>query len=128
MSRASIPARRSTGRERTAADLRPNRAVLRSGEVLASTTLEADERTPEQVRSRLNLLLAATYATAQKQGSLADGLQFDAATFNRLVRELSERPADQPIRLEAVALQAAETPDPIVIDLRATAPAAPRRP
>jgi uncharacterized protein (DUF3084 family) len=109
-------------------DLRPNRPVLRRGEVLASTTLEADERKPEQVRSRLNLLLAATYSRAQKQGSLADGVQFDAAALNRLARDLSERPGDQTIRLEAVALQAAETPDPIVVELRATAPSTPRRP
>lgn len=104
-------------------DLRPNRPVLRRGEVMATTSLEADERKPEQVRSRLNLLLAATYAWAQKQGSLADGLQFDAAAVNLLSRELSEQPAGQSIRLEAVAVQAAETPDPIIVELRVVGPA-----
>ncbi|MFO7630419.1 MAG: DUF3084 domain-containing protein [Prochlorococcaceae cyanobacterium] len=104
-------------------DLRPNRPVLRRGEVMATTSLEADERKPEQVRSRLNLLLAATYAWAQKQGSLADGLQFDAAAVNLLSRELSDQPAGQSIRLEAVAVQAAETPDPIIVELRVVGPA-----
>lgn len=109
-------------------DLRPNRPVVRRGDVLASTTLEPEERKPEQVRSRLNLLLAATYAKAQKQGSLSDGVQFDAAAFNRLIREISERPADASIRLEAVAMRPAETPDPIVVELRAEAAPTPRRP
>jgi uncharacterized protein (DUF3084 family) len=40
-------------------DLRPNRQVVRAGDVLASTTIEADLRNPEQLGRRLNLLLAA---------------------------------------------------------------------
>jgi uncharacterized protein (DUF3084 family) len=55
-------------------DLRPNRRVARKGEVLAGTTLEGDLREPEQIARRLNLLLAAAYARAQRQGTLADGL------------------------------------------------------
>jgi uncharacterized protein (DUF3084 family) len=99
-------------------DLRPNRRVVRAGEVLASTTLEADVRAPEEVRARLNLLLTAAFAKAQRQGTLVDGLQFDAAVFNDLGRRLSERPAGRSASLEAVALQDADTPDPILIELR----------
>ena len=99
-------------------DLRPNRQVLRRGDLMASTVLEGNERSSEQVRNRLNLLLAASFAKAQRQGSIADGVQFDVATFNRLGRELSERPPGQTVALEAVAVRDAETPDPLVIDLR----------
>ncbi len=99
-------------------DLRPNRQVLRRGDLMASTVLEGNERSSEQVRNRLNLLLAASFAKAQRQGSIADGVQFDVATFNRLGRELSERPPGQTVTLEAVAVRDAETPDPLVIDLR----------
>jgi uncharacterized protein (DUF3084 family) len=99
-------------------DLRPNRQVVRRGEMLARTTLEGDLRSPEAVRGRLNLLLAAAFAKAQRQGTLVDGLQFDAAAFNNLGRELSERPAGQLVNLEAVAARDAETPDPIVVELR----------
>ena len=99
-------------------DLRPNRPVVRRGEVLARTTLETDVRSPEAVRGRLNLLLAAAFAKVQRQGTLVDGLQFDAAAFNSLGRELSERPAGLVVNLEAVTLRDAETPDPIVVELR----------
>jgi uncharacterized protein (DUF3084 family) len=99
-------------------DLRPNRRVVRQGEVLARTTLEADVRAPEEVRSRLNLLLAAAFARAQRQGTLVDGLQFDAAAFNDLGRRLSERQPGRQASLEAVALRDADTPDPIVVELR----------
>ncbi len=99
-------------------DLRPNRQVLQRGDLMASTLLEGNERSSEQVRNRLNLLLAASFAKAQRQGSIADGVQFDVASFNRLGRELSERPPGQTVTLEAVALRDAETPDPLVIELR----------
>ena len=99
-------------------DVRPNRSVVRRGEVLARTALEGDERRPEEVRNRLNLLLAAAFARAQRQGTLVDGLQFDVAAFNALGRRLSERPAGVTAQLEAVVMRDADTPDPIVVELR----------
>ena len=116
-------------------DLRPNRRVARKGEVLASTTLEGDLRDPEQIGRRLNLLLAAAYARAQRQGTLADGLQFDVGQFNQLTRTLADRPAGQVAQLEAVAVIDSDTPDPIAVELRLAnlrssgdGPRAPRRP
>jgi uncharacterized protein (DUF3084 family) len=101
-------------------DLRPNRQVVRKGEILASTALEADERSSEEIRSRLNLLLAAAFARAQRQGTLAEGLQVDGNSFNTLSRSLAERPSGQPVNLEAVAMANADTPDPIVVELRSS--------
>ena len=99
-------------------DLRPNRLVVRGGESLASTIIEADLRNPEGIARRLNLLMAAAYAKAQRQGTISDGLQFDAAAFNQLARALADRPARELANLEAVALRDAETPDPIGVELR----------
>ena len=99
-------------------ELRPNRTVVRQGEVLARTTLEGDVRSPEEVRSRLNLLLASAFGRVQRQGTLEEGLQFDVSAFNDLGRRLSERPPGQRAELEAVALRDAETPDPILVELR----------
>jgi uncharacterized protein (DUF3084 family) len=113
-------------------DLRPNRRVARKGEVLASTTVEGDLRDPEQIGRRLNLLLAAAYARTQRQGTLADGLQFDVGQFNQLTRTLAERPAGQVVQLEAASLMDSDTPDPIAVELRlangrGTSPRAPQR-
>ncbi len=99
-------------------DLRPNRRVVAAGEVMARTTIEAGLRNPDQLARRLNLLLAAAYAQAQRQGTIEDGLQFDAAGFNQLTRRLAERPAASVVQLEAVALRDADTPDPISVELR----------
>ncbi len=99
-------------------DLRPNRRVVKEGEVMARTVLEGDERSPEEVRNRLNLLLAAAFAKAQRQGTLTDGLQVEGTAFNEIGRSLSERPAGQAAQLEAVAKRSADTPDPILVELR----------
>ena len=99
-------------------DVRPNRKVVSAGELLASTTIEGDLKDPNQLARRLNLLLTAAYARAQRQGTLVDGLQFDIARLNQLVQDLSQRPSGQVAQLEALALNDAETPDPIAVQLR----------
>ncbi|MEB3193798.1 MAG: DUF3084 domain-containing protein [Cyanobacteriota bacterium] len=101
-------------------DLRPNRNVVRPGDVLARTVLDGDVRSAEEVRSRLNLLLAAAFTQAQRQGTLVDGLQVDGADFNRLTLILSRRPEGVRATVEAVALAPADTPDPIAVELRWT--------
>jgi uncharacterized protein (DUF3084 family) len=109
---------RGEGRVVAFPDVRPNRRVVQRGELLARTGLDGDERSPEVVRSRLNLLLAAAFARAQRQGTLVDGVQFDGASFNAIGRELAERPAGQTVNLEAIAARDADTPEPIVVELR----------
>ena len=86
--------------------------------MLASTTIEGDLTALEPVSRRLNLLLAAAYARAQRQGTLVEGLQFDAASFKQLARELSERQSGQVAQLEALAINSASTADPIAVELR----------
>jgi uncharacterized protein (DUF3084 family) len=100
-------------------DVRRNRQVVRAGEQLATTVLEGDERSPEQVRSRLNVLLASAYNTVQRAGSLASGLQFDAASVNQLSTSLTNRPAGQVVQLQAVSLRNSDLVDPVAVQLRA---------
>jgi hypothetical protein len=93
--------------------------VVKAGEQLATTVLEGDERSAEQVRSRLNVLLASAYNTVQRAGSLASGLQFDAASVNQLSNALTNRPAGQVVQLQAVSLRNADLVDPVAVELRA---------
>jgi len=99
-------------------DVRPNKRVVRSGEQLATTVLEADERSPDQVRSRLNLLLAAAFTRAQRQGALANGLQFDPARLNQLAEALVNRPLGETAKLEALSRANSDLADPIAVDIR----------
>ncbi len=103
-------------------DVRPNKRIVRSGEQLATTVLEADERGPEQVRGCLNLLLAAAFTRAQRQGSLTSGLQFDPVRLNQLADALINRPAGQAVKLEVVARGNSDLADPIAVDIRMLKP------
>ncbi|WP_438982743.1 DUF3084 domain-containing protein [Vulcanococcus sp.] len=100
-------------------DVRRNKRVVQAGEQLASTVLEGDERSPEQVRSLLNLLLAAAYNTVKRNGSLASGLQFDAASVSQLTAELSNRPAGQVVQLQAISRRNSDLVDPVAVEIRA---------
>lgn len=98
-------------------EVRPNLTITRDGEVLAATALASTETSAEEVRNRLNLLLASTLAEIQRRGSISKGLQFDSQALNALGQTLIERSTGR-VELEAVALGDTETADPVAIELR----------
>lgn len=98
-------------------DVRPNREIAEEGEVLARTTLESRERSLQQVRGRLNLLLASTLATAQRRGSLSRGVEVDVSQANAILEELQSRGGGA-MTLEAISRHRSGVADPISINLR----------
>ena len=96
-------------------DVKPNRTITRPDEVLATTTLEQDERGSEAVRNRLNLLLASAFAEVQRRGSLSEGLQFDGNALNELGIALVERTDNEPLELLVIAARSSDTADPIAV-------------
>ena len=96
-------------------DVKPNRTITRPDEVLATTTLEPEERGSEAVRNRLNLLLASAFAEVQRRGSLTEGLQFDGNALNALGLELVERVDSQPLELQVIAARSSDTADPVAV-------------
>jgi hypothetical protein len=55
----------------------------------------------------------------QRQGSLASGLQFDAASVNQLSADLSNRPTGQVVQLQAISRQSSDLADPVAVEIRA---------
>jgi len=98
-------------------EVRPNLTITRDGEVLATTALASGETSPQDVRNRLNLLLASTLAEIQRRGSISKGLQFDSLALNELGKTLIDRSTGR-VALEAVARGNSETADPVAIELR----------
>ena len=96
-------------------DVKPNRTITRPDEVLATTTLEQDERGSEAVRNRLNLLLASAFAEVQRRGSLSEGLQFDGNALNELGIALVERTDNEPLELLVIASRGSDTADPVAV-------------
>jgi uncharacterized protein (DUF3084 family) len=96
-------------------DVKPNRTITRVDEVLATTTLEQDERGSEAVRTRLNLLLASAFAEVQRRGSLSEGLQFDGSALNELGLALVDRTDNEPLELQVIAVRSSDTADPVAV-------------
>ena len=101
------------------ADVRRSRQVLEAGQVLASLSLDPEQRAQKQVFARLNLLLAAARNESQRRGALNPRLQVDQDALNALAAQLVERQGNQPVRLEVVALRDSDSLDPIAVTVRA---------
>ena len=98
-------------------DVKPNRTITRVDEVLATTTIEPDERGSEAVRTRLNLLLASAFAEVQRRGSLSEGLQFDGSALNELGLALVDRTDNEPLDLQVIAVRSSDTADPVAVSV-----------
>jgi uncharacterized protein (DUF3084 family) len=105
------------------ADVRPSQRVIETGQVLASVILDPSERSPDQVRARLNLLLAATRTAALREGVLAPTIQFAVEPFNDIGRQLSDQPRRRPVQIQAVAVRDSDTSDPVRVEVRVLAAA-----
>ena len=100
-------------------EVRANRQVTQNGDILATTTLQPDERTPESIRTRLNLLLASAYAEVQRRGSLTEGLQFDGSALSQLAKTLMEGPS-RTVVLRVIASAVSDSADPVVVTIEAS--------
>ncbi|MFM7230074.1 MAG: DUF3084 domain-containing protein [Cyanobacteriota bacterium] len=105
------------------ADVRPSQRVIESGQVLASVILDPSERSPDQVRARLNLLLAATRTAALREGVLAPTIQFAVEPFNDIGRQLSDQPRSRPVQIQTVAVRDSDTSDPVRVEVKVLAAA-----
>ena len=101
-------------------DIRANRTIAQANEVLARTRLEPGEQQSEEIRNRLNLLLASAFAEVQRRGSITKGLQFDANALNQLGGSLLERPSNTPVDLSVITLRATDTADAVLVEIQPT--------
>ena len=98
-------------------EVRPNRTIARPDDVLATTTIEEEERSSDAIRNRLNLLLASSFAEVQRRGSLSEGLQFDGNALSQLARDLVDRISDDPVGLQVVSVRSSDTADPVLVKI-----------
>ena len=103
------------------ADVRPSRQVLEAGQILASTVVEEDERSPEAVNQRLSLLLATARNQASRLGALNTQTILDDEALTTLVQTLVSRTDPQAV-LEAFSLQDGDTGDPLHLGIRWQSP------
>jgi uncharacterized protein (DUF3084 family) len=98
------------------ADVIPNQRLLRAGDVMATTTVDASKMSDPQIQERINLLIAAANFRARNLGLLTDSLDIgriqDVIGFMERLRQYN-----QSVEIRAVAAEDTYTAGPLRIEL-----------
>jgi uncharacterized protein (DUF3084 family) len=102
------------------ADVALNQVVFEAGDVLAAVSADSSSMTNEQIRQRLDQLLAASQFRARRAGVLGDIQVGDGrlATIIRFIEQLEQ--SGQSLDVKAVAQDATYTAGPLKMRLIAT--------
>lgn len=102
------------------ADVALNQVVFAPGEVLATVSSDSSTMTNEQIRQRLDQLLAASQFRARRAGVLGD-VQIGDGRITTIIRFIEALNAySQPVEVRAVAEVETYTAGPLKIQLVAT--------
>ncbi|NEQ23630.1 MAG: DUF3084 domain-containing protein, partial [Microcoleus sp. SIO2G3] len=102
------------------ADAAVNQIVFESGDVLAAVSADPSTMTNEEIRQRLDQLLAAAEFRARRAGVLGDIQVGDGRliTIIRFIEQLNQY--EQPLDVKAVAQESTSTSGPLKMQLVAT--------
>lgn len=100
------------------ADVAPNRVIFKAGEVLAATSADPTKMTEEQLRQRIELLIAASQYRARRAGIVANTMQIGDDRIETLTRFLEQlKQYKEPIDVQVVASDTTYTAGPVKMDL-----------
>ncbi|MGA9383041.1 MAG: DUF3084 domain-containing protein [Phormidium sp.] len=100
------------------ADVAPNRVIFQAGEVLAVTSTDPTKMTEEQLRQRIELLIAASQYRARRAGIVANTMQIGDDRLETLTRFLEQlKQSKEPVDVQVVASDITYTAGPVKMDL-----------
>ncbi|XWK85740.1 MAG: DUF3084 domain-containing protein [Phormidium sp.] len=100
------------------ADVTPNRVIFQAGEVLAVTSADPTKMTEEQLRQRIELLIAASQYRARRAGIVANTMQIGDDRIETLTRFLEQlKQSKEPLDVQVVASDTTYTAGPVKMDL-----------
>ncbi|KKI99473.1 DUF3084 domain-containing protein [Prochlorothrix hollandica] len=86
-------------------EVSPNRLIFQAGEVVANASTDPTQMDINQLRQRLDLLLAASQFRAERAGIVSEGVPLRVQTYVQFLEQLATQ--EQPLTIQAV------TPMPI---------------
>ncbi|MBW4680254.1 MAG: DUF3084 domain-containing protein [Microcoleus vaginatus WJT46-NPBG5] len=99
-------------------DAARNRVVFMPGDVVAATSVDPKTMKLEQMRQRIELLLAASSFRARRVGILADTVQIGDGSIQTLIRFFEElQQQNQPVDVKAIASEMTYTAGPLKVEL-----------
>ncbi len=98
-------------------EVRPNKNIVKKGEVLVSTTIELEEINFETLSKQIKLLFQSTSSEIKRRGSLSSVIQFNSRSISFITEELLRR-KEGTVKLEAVSMRRSDTTDPVLVSLQ----------
>ncbi|MBD2039728.1 DUF3084 domain-containing protein [Microcoleus sp. FACHB-672] len=99
-------------------DAARNRVVFMPGDVVAATSVDPKTMRLEQMRQRIELLLAASNFRARRAGILADTVQIGDGSIQTLIRFFEQlQQQNQPVDVKAIAAEETYTAGPLRVEL-----------
>jgi uncharacterized protein (DUF3084 family) len=103
------------------ADAVLNQAIFSEGEVLAETSADPTTMSQQEIRSRINQLLAASQFRAARAGAIGDTMQIGNGSITNLLNFLQKlKEYNQPVDIQAVVAEDTYTAGPLILKLLAT--------
>ncbi len=97
------------------AEVSLNQLVFSQGALIASTTIDASQTSPDQVLKKLNLLFAYSQFRARQGGLLTDTVQIDTNVLANFIKQVQQYQGR--LQIQAVAAKPTYTIGPLQISL-----------
>tara|TARA_Y100001968_G_scaffold332820_1_gene392500 strand:- start:1240 stop:2136 length:897 start_codon:yes stop_codon:yes gene_type:complete len=98
-------------------EIRPNKIIVKEGEVLSRISFQLDGLTLEEIRKQIKLLFASTLAEVKRRGSITSGIQFNSNQITSLSKRLVKQNNGE-VKLQSFSRITSNTADPIVISIQ----------
>ncbi|MBW4620378.1 MAG: DUF3084 domain-containing protein [Cyanosarcina radialis HA8281-LM2] len=103
------------------ADAVVNQDIFSKGEVLAQTSADPTTMSQQEVRNRINQLLASAQLASSRAGMIGDTMQIGNGNITNLLNFLQKlREYNQPVDIQAVVAEDIKTSGPLKLKLLAT--------
>ena len=93
-----------------------NKVIVLKDEIISKILLTSKEKNMNQIKNKINLLLASTLAETKRRGSLVNEIKLRSESVEDL-RVFLNRYKEVDLELEAVSLRKSKTAQPVVIEL-----------
>jgi len=98
-------------------EITENKVIVLKDEIISKILLTSKEKNTNEIKSKINLLLASTLAETKRRGSLVNEIKLRSESVEKL-RVFLNRYKEVDLELEAVSLRKSKTAQPIVVELK----------
>ena len=98
-------------------EISENKVIVLKGEIISKIVLTDKENNTNEIRKKVNLLLASTLAETKRRGSLVNEIKLRSDSVKKLRDFLSLNKGNE-FELEAISIRDSKTAQPVIVELK----------